>query len=146
MIWWPQEGRGEGIEAWRDEARVCPGSLADIYASCSICSSLHPLFLCLLALGLFCFFFLSSFSLWGVSYLFIYFRGGTLDCSVLHLPCLAVPRSSRALLYAASWSVLHHVVLCYEFFFTVVHPELCSWFALYCLKRQLFSKGAPWQK
>lgn len=72
-------------------------------------SSFCPLFLC------------------GVSYLFIYFRGGTLDCSVRHLPCLAVPRSSRALLYAASWSVLHHVVLCYDFFFfTVVHPEICS--------------------
>ncbi len=32
------------------------------------------------------------------------------------------------------------------FYFTVVHLELCSWLALYCLKRQMSSNGAFWQK
>lgn len=68
-----------------------------------------------------------------------------LFCASSPMPCCATFFPSTALCcfmvcFAPCCSMLWFI------FFTVVHPEVCSWLALYCLKRQLSFKGAPWQK
>lgn len=90
--------------------------------------SFCPLFLCGVSLT---YSFISEVVLWIVL------------CIISHaLLCHDLPKHCFMLLHGLFCTMLFYVMVIFFLFFTVVHPELCSSLALYCLKRQLSSKMA----